>query len=101
MPLRNPRAERNRRIALKAWLKEQDAWNGHSIIPDPKLGYVDAEIIKAHAEVRMGLLDRMPPDWRALINDFGDIKLLRFREMSFSAATVRQMAVKAIGVEPL
>lgn len=75
MPLRNPRAERNRQIALKAWLKQMDAWDGVAMAFHPALGRIVNmdEYKRRAAEPQMRRIDSMPPEYRALVHEFQDV----------------------------
>ena len=74
MRLRNRIAERNRRIALKAWLKEQDAWDGKAYATDPWDGsLVDLDAYgRGYCRPVMQAIDKMTPEYRALVHEFQD-----------------------------
>ena len=75
MALRNRTAERNRRIALKAWLKEQDAWDGKAYATDPETGeLVDMDEYHRGAAYAMQQIDRMPAAYRQLVHEFRDFE---------------------------
>ena len=92
MALRNRTAERNRRIALKAWLREADAWDGKAVAFHPVMKrYVDMDEYKRRAaEPHMSRVDAMPPEYRELVHEFQDYPTIEhYHEMRMPASHAR------------
>ena len=78
-------------------------WDGRALIFLPNTGkVVDADDNKRdYAEPVMNLFDSLPAEWRALLNDFGDIKLVKFYQAGYSVAGLRQMLADQLGAVPI
>lgn len=89
------RAQRRRNAEQRARL---DIWDGRALIFDPHIGKeVDADTMKANAiGPSMAFFDSLPIEWRRLIDDYGDLNMIKFRDHGFSVERVRDMAEKAL-----